>query len=209
MNRWQDDIRDTADALTEPSIHREPIPEWDRHRNRRVRHHHKTVQPGLLAQLYQSVVPSSSSSADPPAGGVPGSRPPLAVEALSAHEQITTDVYRWCASLGLECRPRVESNIRQLAAKAMSFDEGTGKVLLTELARWRRWCLVLTGWEHVRVVRGVPCPRVGCGQPGTLRINLTTVSAMCRHCGAVWGEDDGGIGVLAQYVEQVMRQTAA
>lgn len=208
MTWWQDDLRDTADALTEPSIHREPVFEWVKRNRRKVRDH-KTVQPGLLAQLYRSVIPSNSLSDDAGGGGKPRSRPPLAVEALSAHTQISVDVRRWCTSLGLPPRDTVESDIRQLAGKAMSFDEGTARALLAELHRWRRWCLVLTGWEQVRVIRDVVCPRDGCGQAGTLRVNLTTVSAMCRHCGGVWGEDDGGIGVLIRHVEQAQRQAVA
>jgi hypothetical protein len=45
-----DQLRDVADQLTEPHIHSEPVTVWDVNRNRKIRQH-RTVQPGLLAQL--------------------------------------------------------------------------------------------------------------------------------------------------------------
>lgn len=200
MTRWQDDIRDTADALTEPSIHREPIHEWDRHRHRRTRHH-KTIQPGLLTQLYQAVTPTTATAgSETTSAGKPKSRPPLAIEALSVHDEISTNVRRWCASLGLPPRTTPESNIRALTAKAMSFDEDTALVLLTELRRWHRWCLVMTGWQHIRRLRNTTCPKPGCGKTDTLRINLTTTTALCRNCGGHWSEEDGTLTALITHV---------
>lgn len=198
MTWWQDDIRDTADALTEPSIHREPVPYWDHNKHRRFRHY-QTVQPGLLAQLHQAVHPSCSTAAsEAPGGGKPGSRPPLAVEALSAHAEIVDHIRTWCAGYGLQLRPTGESNLRQLSAKAMSFDEPTARTLLTDLRRWRRWCLVMTGWEKVVALRSVACPE--CAAAGTVRVNLTTTSALCRACVATWSDDDGNLGVLIRHV---------
>lgn len=210
MTWWQDDIRDTADALTEPSIHREPIRYWDRNRNPRERFY-QTVQPGLLTQLYQSVLPSWSASDAPVSGGHPGSRPPLAIEALSTYQEIAGLVDAWCATLGLHARGGAESRIRHLAGKAMSFDEVAGRTLLADLRRWRRWCLVMTGWEKVVALRQVPCPESGCGQPG-LRVNLTVGSAFCRSCGAAWARDDerlGSLDRLLDYVEKAVIRGAA
>lgn len=193
-----DKIRDAADALTEPHIHSEPITYWDTNRNRKIRRH-QTIQPGLIAQLYQSVIPASSST-EPAAGGVPGSRPPLAVEALSRHDTIAMNVLRWCRSLSLPLRGNVESNVRQLAAAAQVFDDDTARVLLSEMRQWQRWCSVLTGWESVYRPARVPCPIVDCGKNNTLRINLTAKTAMCRACGATWSDDDGTIGLLGEYI---------
>jgi hypothetical protein len=195
---WQDDIRDNADALTDSYLHREPIHYWDHSRHRRIRHH-ITRQPGLLAQLHNAVTPTTTPADGQPGGGKPGSRPPLAIEALSTHDEITAAVRTWCTSIGLEIRPRVESNLRQLAAKAMSFDEPTAHLLISDLRRWRRWCLVMTGWEHVRRLRGVTCPHADCQTPDSIRVNLTTVTALCRACGQVWSEEDHTIGLLAQH----------
>lgn len=196
-----DAIRDLADDLTEPHMHSEPIKYWDGNRNKKFRWH-VTVQPGLLAQLYQSVMPVSSS-AEPHAGGVPGSRPPLAVEALSRHDEIAMAVLRWCTSLRLATRVSVESNVRQLAAAAQAFDDDDAKVLLSEMRQWRRWCAVLTGWESLYRPAGVACPIDSCGKTNTLRVNLTAKTAMCQACASTWSEDDGGIGVLASYIQTV------
>jgi hypothetical protein len=197
-----DQIREVADALTEPHLHSEPIPYWDNNRNRKFRRH-QTVQPGLIAQLYESVIPASSG-ADPAASGVPGSRPgsrpPLAVEALSRHDTIAVAVLRWCRSLHITVRVSVESNVRALVGASAVFDDDTARVLLSELRQWQRWCSVLTGWENVYRPAGVPCPAVDCGKVNSLRINLTTKTAMCRACGAAWSDDDGTLGLLGNYI---------
>lgn len=206
---WHDDIRDTADALTEPTIHREPIRDWDHNRNPR-RRYHQTIQPGLLTQLYQSVLPTWSTPDDTPtSSSKPGSRPPLALEALSTHHEISWHVKTWCTTLGLPVNPTAESNIRRLAGKAMSFDEPAGRTLLADLRRWRRWCLVMTGWEKITTIRAVPCPLITCRQPGTLRVNLTTASALCRACGATWSHDDHSLNGLIDYVERFTQPHAA
>lgn len=194
---WQDDLRDTADALTDSYLHRETVHVWDHHRHRRTRHW-QTRQPGLLAQLHHAAHhPLNCADDGSTSSGKPGSRPPLAVEALSVHDEITGDIRRRCTALGLVLRPTVESNLRQLCAKAVSFDEPAGRALLADLRRWRRWCLVMTGWEHVRRLRNVTCPE--CHAAGTLRVNLTTATAGCTGCGAAWARDDGNLHTLARH----------
>ncbi len=196
MTRHAADIRDTADALTEPAVTRTPLYAWDAHRHKTLAGHHQIVLPGLLAQLHQSVYPSASSAADGGyAGGKPGSRPPLALEALTTHRRIIIGTIEWCLSVGLTIRPNPESNLRQLAAKAQSFDDHTAAKLLTDLRRWHRWCLVMTGWEHLRAIREVPCP--DCNTPGRLRLNLTNGTAICHHCGTGW--DGPAIHTLAAH----------
>lgn len=199
-------ITDVADDLTEPHIHSEPITFWDANRHRKIRRH-QTVQPGLLAQLYQSVMPVSSSG-DEPAGGVPGSRPPLAVEALSRHDQISMAVLRWCTSLHLATRVSVESNVRALVGAAPSLDDDTAAVLLCEMRQWRRWAAVLTGWENLYRPARVPCPVVDCGKTNTLRVNLTAQTAMCQACSATWSQDDGSVAVLADYIRTFTEKVA-
>jgi len=198
-----DAIRDLADQLTEPHMHREPYTLWV-NRNRKTLHH-VTVQPGLLAQLYQSVIPASSSG-DAPAGGVPGSRPPLALEALSRHDEIAMLVMGWCEELRLPLRVSVESNVRALVGAAPTLDNEGQRDLLAALRRWRHWCAVLTDWEHLYQPRGIPCiaitDGVQCEQSNTLRINLTAKTAMCKACGATWSDDDGSISVLADYIRR-------
>lgn len=200
-----DQITDTADGLTEPHINTEPIPYWDHNRHRKIRHH-KTIQPGLLAQLYQAVNPIWSTT-DEPGGSMPASRPPLDAEALSRHQQITTAVRAWCTQLGLEWRPTAESNIRALVGAAGRLDDTQQRRLLADLRRWRSWCRVYLGLEHVRQITAVPCPLTDCQQRGTLRINLTTETGMCTACGAAWNPDT--IGLLAHHITTSRGGTAA
>lgn len=194
-----DQIANVADALTEPHIHSEPIPYWDKNRHRKIRHH-RTVQPGLIAQLYQSVAPTWSTSDDPCAGGIPGSRPPLAVEALSRHDEISMAVLDWCTSENLTTRNNVESNLRALVGQATLLDHNNQAALLTDLRRWRGWCNVYLGWERVTQPRGVRCPLPDCAQLNTLRVNLTNATALCSACRATWGNDHGAIEVLAAHI---------
>jgi hypothetical protein len=193
-----DAIRDTADELTEPHQHTERIRDWDGNRNPKYRTH-ATVQPGLLAQLYDAVAPTGV----PAEGSVVAafaSRPPLALEAFDRYTSIGAAVYGWCRSLNLEPRRTIESNIRALVGAAATLDPDVARALLSDLRQWRRWAAVLTGWEKIITLYRVPCPLPDCAQPGTLRINLTNATAMCRDCGATWGDDDGSIHILANHV---------
>jgi hypothetical protein len=192
-----DAIREVADDLSEPHQHTERIRIWDGNRNPKYRTH-TTTQPGLLRQLWECVHPAGTV-AEGSIGGSFGSRPPLALEALSRHTVIGIAVLRWCRSLDLKVRKSVESNIRALVGAAGALDDDTARLLLAEMRQWRRWAAVLTGWEKVLTLYRVPCPV--CEQPGTLRINLTNATAMCRHCSSTWADDDGSIQVLARHVE--------
>lgn len=191
---WQDDIRDTADALTDSYIHRAVTHTWDHNRKKKTRYW-QTVQPGLLAQLYDAVHPTTTPADGCGNANKPGSRPPLALEALSVYDAITTAVRDRCLELGVALQPTVESNLRRLAGKAMSFDDTTGRHLLADLRRWQRHCLVMTGWHHVRRLRGVTCPT--CREPDRIRVNLTTRTAMCPSCGTAW--DEGDMHALADH----------
>lgn len=194
-------ITEAADELTEPHRHTERIRDWDANRNAKYRTH-VTTQPGLLAQLYQAVTPSGSAG-EASTGSSFGSRPPLAVEALSCHLTITVAVMDWCAHLGTTVRATVESNLRALVGAAPKLDADNQRALLADLKAWRRWCAVLTGWETLYQPGGVACPNVDCGQANTLRINLTNRTAMCKACGAAWAEDDGSITILADHIRSM------
>lgn len=202
-----DDIRDVADDLTEPHIHSEPVRTWDGNRNAKIRHY-RTVQPGLITQLHQSVIPTVSSR-EAFAASVPGSRPPLAVEALSRHDEIAMAVLHWHRQLGMVPRVGVESNIRALVGAVPKLDDDDQRELLRQMRRWRGWCAVLTYWENLYQPKGVPCPVVGCEQVSTLRINLTMKTAMCKACGSTWVEPDGSLQVLGEHIRSVTGEDKA
>ncbi|MET0426259.1 MAG: hypothetical protein ABW046_20490 [Actinoplanes sp.] len=185
-----DQLTEAADDLTEPHMHSEPVRTWDKSRNMKVRHY-RLVLPGLLAQVHQSVIPTVSSR-EAYAASTPGSRPPLAIEALSRHDEISMAVLAWCRELGLATRVSAESNIRALVGAAPALDTDDLRELVWQMRRWRGWCAVLTGWENLYQPTGVPCPVVGCEQVSTLRINLTAKTGMCQTCGSTWTEQGDG-----------------
>lgn len=191
-----DQITDLADELTQPHAHREPYTIWDGQRHRKALHH-ITVQHGLITQLYRAVLPSSAAT-DGNGGSIPGSRPPLEIEALSRHQQITAAAKGWCNTLAIEVRTKPEDTIRGFVGAAPSLDEPQQRALAADLRRWAHWCRVYLGMEQVRQIAGVPCPLADCNGRGSLRINLTTSHGLCIACGATWAHDT--IGILAEHI---------
>jgi hypothetical protein len=189
-------IRDTADTLTEPHTHREPYTIWTGQRHRQIRHH-ATTQHGLLTQLYRAVLPTWQTT-DNPGGSIPASRPPLEVEALSRHDEITAAARAWCFHAGIQPRTTAESTIRALVGAAGHLDHDQAERLLADLRRWAGWCRVYLGLEQIRLIAGARCPLTDCTELGTLRINLTTSHGLCKACGATWDHDT--IGVLAEHI---------
>lgn len=207
------EIADLASELADPNPVTSRVQVWTRSRNRAVRTHTVTL-PGLLAQLYESVIPSGGAG-DGGVAGHTGSRPPLALEALSRHAEITLAVAGWCWKLRVDQRDTVQANIRALVGAASQLDHDAQERLRSDLRRWRSWAATMTGWEQITRLDRVPCPV--CETHGSLRINLTTRTAYCanpdrdadglRTCGATWAEDS--IGVLAEYIKTITEGRAA
>lgn len=204
MSEHMQTILALGDELTEPTMNREPYHIWDTNRHKQIRHH-ITVLPGLLAQLYQSVHPTWSTT-DEPGGAIPASRPPLELEALSRHAQITTAATAWCAQAGIDARPTPESTIRALVGATNHLDTDQQHTLIGDLRRWRGWCRVYLELDKVEAIRDAPCPLSECAGRGTLRVNLTTAHALCTACGATWSQDT--IGVLGEHI-RISRNTKA
>lgn len=187
-----------ADELCDPHQHTERVPYWDHSRHRRYREH-RTVQPGLLAQLHELWETASriQLTDDDGAGRpIPTSRPPASIDAASVHVQVTTAAARWCWSLQLQLRDTVESNIRALVGAAGTLDDETRTALADEMATWCAMASALTGWTAPPYRPHVPCP--GCGRAGKLRINLRRHVGACLACGLGW--DGDGLHQLADYV---------
>lgn len=194
-----------ADELTEPHINREPYTIWTGSRNRQTLHH-VTVQHGLLTRLYRAVLTVQPGTEAPGAAGVAASRPPLEVEALSRHTQITAAANTWSKTLGIDPRPTAESTIRGLVGAASHHDDQDQRALAGDLRRWVGWCRVYLGLEHIRRITGVRCLLADCNTLGSLRINLTTSHGLCTACGATWDRDS--IGVLAEHITTAREVTA-
>lgn len=192
------DIAAVADELTDVRKHREPFEVWSPSRHR-VKRWHETTVPGLLAQLRAAFVPGRAEQVES-GSGVPGSRPPLHLEAISRHTVITVGAARWMWSLELTQRETVEANVRALVGAAGAMDSDAQAALLTELRRWRTWCAVLTGWETPPFRPHVACPV--CDTMDSLVIRLDTSKAYCRDmdCLSTW--DASSIGVLGEYIRR-------
>lgn len=188
-------IHTLADELTDPRINREPYTIWVG--GHRKLQEHITVQHGLLTQLYRAVLPTQTAG-DEPGSAIPTSRPPLEVEALSRHDQITAAARDWSYRLAVIPRGTPESTIRGLAATAAQADKADQEALAADLRRWTGWCRVYLGVEHIHTARGVRCPLSDCQALGSLRVNLTTSHGLCVACSATWDRDN--IGVLAEHI---------
>jgi hypothetical protein len=203
------DIADCADALTDSRQHVEPVYTTDRSRNRKLSHVHRTMQPGLLAQVRERFEPGAQAAGF---RSVPGSRPPLAFEALALHTVISLAAVRWLWSLRIELRNTDESNIRALVGAAGSMDSETQAALLFEMRTWHRRAAILTGWQTAPFRPRASCPN--CGQQA-LVVNVESKSAFCNGfdprtnmpCGAWW--DESTVGILAEHVRAQNGDVAA
>jgi hypothetical protein len=195
------DIAALAEELADPRQHTEPLPEWDTSRNRTVRKVYITTVPGLLEQLREAVYPGNTTQDGNGPRGIPMSRPPLLIEALSRDVQIGLAISGWISNLGLENRFQREANVRALVGAAPHLEHDQLADLRTDLRRWRNWAAVLTGWALPPLTPHVPCPEIDCGTVGALRIILDRRSGYCSACSAVWDDRDSSINVLANYIQ--------
>ncbi len=180
------ELRDTADALTNPTQVRNPRHGWDANRHKVVLPDHVVTLPGLIAQVAEIVWPNGASN-DGSARGVPSTRPPGNPQASAVVIDIHIGVTKWHMRWGLVARDTIESSIRQLLAKAMSQDTDTQWDLLCELRSWRYRCEVVLKEATNDPQVQVPCPVEGCGER-TLRVNIAKKTARCTTCRARWSE---------------------
>ncbi|WP_371409753.1 hypothetical protein OG423_14200 [Micromonospora zamorensis] len=195
-----------AAALTDGGPHIERVRYWDTNRNEKYREW-RTTQPGLLQQLHEAAVDPVRATTDAGPRPTPGSRPPLALEALSTHAAICTHVHHWCWSLQLAPRDTVEDNIRALVGAAPALDDDDLAALTVEIRTWHRWASVATHWISPPFQPHVPCP--ACHTTGQLRVNLTAQAAHCRACQATWASDDGSLYALGEYIQAHTERRAA
>ena len=195
-----------AEALCDAGLHVERVRYWDNNRNEKYREW-RTTQPGLLRQLHDGAVDPVRAPSDTGPRPTPGSRPPLALEALSTHAAICTHVGHWCFSLNLALRDTVEANIRALVGAAPNLDDDDLTALTVEVRTWHRWASVATGWTAPLFAPHVPCP--ACQVVGQLRVNLTAQAAHCRACQATWASDDGSLYRLGEYIQAHTERRAA
>lgn len=180
------ELRDVADALTNPTQVRNPRHGRDANGERVRLEDHVAILPGLIGQVAEIVWPNGGSDSES-ARPVPASRPPGNPQAMMVHLDIWIGVARWHMRWCLTTRDTLESSVRQLLAKVMSEDSDTQDELLAEMRSWRHRCeLVLREAFNDPQVQS-PCPVEGCGSR-TLRINVQRKTARCATCRARWAE---------------------
>ena len=189
-------LAEVAEELCDPRQFTEPLWRWSPGRHRVRVGTHIVVLPGLLDQLHEAVQPLLSGLNDSGSRGVPKSTPPLQLDALDRWIDIEIHAGTWMAALGLTVRATPQDNIRGLVGAVRGEH---AQQLLTDLRRWRGWAATMTGWQTLYTPRA-DCPVTGCGERGTLRINLDRKTAVCVACRSTWSEDV--IGLLAEHIRQ-------
>lgn len=191
-------LANAVDALTRPSIHREPTSEWINGEWRRSSH--DTEVPPLLDQLRDAVEPSSSGE-----GGrsVPGSRAAARLDSIVTLIRIEAAAGMWLVNrCGQPLRNTVEDNLRGLVGYAPTLDNTSLWDLTDAARRWVTWARVVTGWEVPPFRPANTCPL--CAARGSLRVRLgdgvssQDASALCVECAESW--DAGTIGLLAEHI---------
>ncbi len=200
------DVLVLGEELTEPHTHSERVRTgWTKQRNA-VYTTVQTSQPGLISQLYAAATePFTSGGMGATSRAKPKSKPPLAIEALSAYVDVCSGALRWVTELGIEPRNNVEENVRALLAAAVTLDAEMLAVLRHSMRSWRRWCSVMAGWEHSVYRPRTSCPK--CHTANTLRVNVDIQAGgigYCVECQASWEGPD-----LVEMAEQIRLSHAA
>lgn len=177
-----------VDELTEPHTHREPLDSIAiavrRHAGHPDPHAHMGVFPSLLDQLRIAVTwdltgdDATSGVRGPISGAAPGNE-----QALDVLLRIDTGCGRWNAGEG---RERLEDRIRGLVGLATVVGPADLTDLRHDLAAWRAWARVETGWDRRTFTADVPCP---CCEHKSLRVRGDGSAARCGQCQAAWSED--------------------
>lgn len=193
-------IAETADALTEPSKHVEPITDWTDQRNRTQRRVWVTDQPSLLDQLAAAVIPGEvyMEPQGPAAKTKHGSTPNARLDAVDRLLAIEAGAAKWCVELRVALRERPESNIRALVGAAAGLDSDAQERLLRDLSAWRLWAATVAGWRVPAWRPNAPC--MVCERRDALRVRLDKGTACCVACGAVWDRHE--IDGLAEFVRR-------
>ena len=225
------DVSDMVRELCEPSSHlvrleqprqQAPAPRKSKGRARRRKagraagqapRYHRTVEPPLLVQLYQSVEPSSSAEAG--TARPASSRPAARLDAIDTANRIDQRVGAWLTHLEVVAAGQDSiGRLRFLASLLPSLD-ACGKrspqrddqghvtcceahVLESDIGRWWKWARVVTGWDTPAWQPDNTCPL--CGVRGSLRIRFEDQLATCVNdaCRETW--DSFTIGLLAAHI---------
>lgn len=175
--------------------------------------YHRSVEPPLLVQLWESVAPSGSAEAG--ASRPASSRPAARIDAIDTAVRIDHQASAWLSSVadvGLDTIGRVRR-----AASLLPGMEHCGRrtparndanqiaccpahLLEHDITRWWTWARVVTGWDAPAWQPDSTCPL--CGTRGSIRIRLDLGRATCINdqCRETWDEDN--LGLLAEHIRR-------
>jgi hypothetical protein len=215
VNAPELDIHDYVNQLTRTHTHseryevRDGLETWSRT--------HHTRAPSLIEQLIDGS-PASSGEINPGSSTF-GSRPAARLEALDTVMLIDDEASRWLKRLG-EDDPgdkldvvtgqhiagsgtiRCIKLLHGLHAAAKPCERPKGRDCCTahhiehDIRRWWHQARIITGWDSPAWRPDNTCPV--CEIRRSLRVNLTSQTAMCVECREVW--DTVAIGLLAEHI---------
>lgn len=180
-------IRRMVDDLTEPIWHREPVDSMAVAVRRHAGHPspmiHKAVFPCLIDQLRIACSwdttgdDASSGVRGPISGSAPGNE-----NALDVLLRIERECGKWN---GGEGRAELKDRVRGLVGLATVLGDADLTDLRRDVACWRTWARVETGWDRRTFTADEQCP---CCEHKTLRVRGDGTAARCP-CGAAWSEE--------------------
>jgi hypothetical protein len=205
------DIHDLVRDLTLPHAHREPYTlrvsgtTWTKG--------HVTLVPALIDQLLSA---TPAGSGEESGSGTAKSRPAARIEAIDTLMLIDDEASRWLYRLGhndpndrldprtqlpipnprATTRTAVLAVITKLHGLHASASAEHKRGIEYDARRWWHQARIVSGWDSAAWRPDNTCPV--CEVRRSLRINLTTQTAVCIECREVW--DTTTIGLLAEHV---------
>lgn len=187
------ELSEAIDTLTREHTTTEHVPYWDPQRHRKYREHLVT-HPPLLRALLGAIVPSMTG--DEPGGRqVPGSRPPLRIEAIDLYERIkagATDL----VPPGEATHTSLTERIRSLSTRAAHLEAHRLSEAVAAVQGWVTQAEVITGARKPLFRPDAPCPV--CDRRHGLRVDVDNKRGYCKWCASDWTEET--IGVLGAHV---------
>lgn len=183
--------------LTQPRRTVEAVSYWDKARHRKWRTH-VVDHPPLLIALERAVVPGHGASGEHGVRRVPGSRPPLRLDAIDAQATIYGAVRVWVKRVDATSRGGVGADLALLAGLALTLPLVRLERLSKDAQGWVSLTRVLIGEESPSTALYAPC--LTCDAIGGLRVRWQSQTAGCVKCGAGWRADDGSLTLLAEHV---------
>lgn len=162
---------------------------------------HAVVHPPLLDALAAAAMPAGGGGDEQGPRSVPGSRPPVDLDAVSLLHEIQREVWAWRQTLVVAAAP-LAALIQGFGARGREIDAET----LTELSgAARRWVVWAEQGAHERAPLYRPdAPCLVCDRRHGLRVSVEEKRAWCVHCQEWWDEDS--IGVLGAHVDRWTRE---